>query len=79
MCKENLFPVREHAVALRLNRAMAEDGYRVRKARGQRAVLSVGQWYVMNTTYNIVTQTHVNLEELGREWNVLRDWETVAE
>jgi hypothetical protein len=78
MCSGNTITVSEHALLLRLNRAMAEDGYRVRKARGRRAELSVGQFYVINTTYNVMAGKDVDLEELAKEWGVLRDWEVLA-
>jgi len=71
--------VSEDALAKRLNRAMAEDGYRVRKTRGRWAGdwYNTGEWYIVDTTYNIVTYGNVDLEDLARE-NVLREWETVA-
>jgi hypothetical protein len=78
MNQEQSILVSEHAVALRLNRAMAEEGYKVRKARrASREGLLAGRWYLFSTTFNFILQDPIYLEELAREWDVLREWETV--
>jgi hypothetical protein len=62
----NVIQVSEHALLKRLNRAMAKEGYTVRKARGPRAELDVGRFYVVNTTFNVMAGKDVDLEDLAR-------------
>lgn len=70
--------VTENAVAKRISRALAKDGEVLRKTRGERARLDLGDYYVLNASRNYPTSTDVDLEALGRELGVLAEFETVA-
>ena len=77
-------PVTERALVMRINRQLAKDRERLGKNRsGSRGEFDFGTYYVIRFGYggsepstNII-QTHVDLEDLGRELNVLAQWEEV--
>lgn len=76
-------PVSERAVVQRINRAfLREDGppaRELKKTRGARAVLDMGDYYVLNTQLNVPVDDHVDPEDLARELGVLAEWEYVHE
>jgi hypothetical protein len=61
----------EDALIKRINRKLAPDGQQLRKARGQRAVLDVGEFYMHDRQRNIILQTNVDPEAYARELGVL--------
>jgi hypothetical protein len=79
--KERRVAVTERAIVQRINRKFVnEDGRPARelkKTRGARAVLDLGDYYVLNTRYNLVANgdRFVDVEELARKMGVLADWE----
>jgi len=68
-------PVTERALLQRVNRRLAKSGGVLRKALSPEPL---GAFFVVDTNRNIVANTHVDLEKLGRELGVLRSWEEVA-
>jgi transcriptional regulator of NAD metabolism len=63
----------------RINRKLGHNGERLCAARvGGRLESNVGRHYVLDMTRNVVIDTHVDLETLGRELRVLRPGESLG-
>ena len=72
--------ITENALVKRINRKLAHEGQALQKSRGANAVHSFGEWSVWDVAHNTtLAYTHVDLEQLGRELNVLREDEHLAE
>jgi hypothetical protein len=71
--------VSQRALIQRINRALAPDDMVLKTSRNERMRLDVGDWYVVNTRINGIVQPykHRDLEDIGRELGVLKDWERV--
>lgn len=78
MSNNNRLVVSERAVIQRINRKLRPDLQMLRKARGVRAVYDVGQFCVVDLRRNLVLHTHVDVEDLAHELEVLKPWEEVA-
>lgn len=76
--RERELPVTLCAVIRRINRKLAHDGRRLRTTRGNRWRSSLRNYYVVDVERNAIVQTHVNVEKLGRELDVLYGWERLA-
>ncbi len=74
--KKGKVPVSTRALMQRLNRAMWDDDRMVKATRGRRAFIDLGEYYVLDWRINGIVETHVDLEELGKEYEVLKDYET---
>lgn len=72
-------PISRHALTQRLNRALAKEDRQLKKSRGERARQDCGEYYVLDTTGNYIVEKDVDLETLGREWEVLQEWEELVE
>ena len=59
------------ALIARINRQLTKDSMLLRKTRGERAKLDLGEFYVHDYSYNIPNECHVDPEEYGRELGVL--------
>lgn len=60
------------ALILRINRRLAKDDQAVRKCREtSRDHNELGDYYVVNTSMNVIVAKQVDLEEYGRELGVL--------
>lgn len=70
-------PVSERALVQRLNRALHPDGEKIKKTRGGKAEQELGAYYVLNIRGNYVVGKDVDLEDFGRKYKVLADWEQV--
>ena len=71
--------VSEKVVVERINRALRPDGEQLRKTRGERARLDLGDYYVQDVRRNLALQTFVDVEALARELGVLAQYESVRE
>lgn len=71
--------VTPRALTQRIARALRRDGSILKKARSPRAVQNVGEFYVVDAAKNAITATHCDLEELGRELEVLAGYEALAD
>ncbi|HTV59602.1 MAG TPA: hypothetical protein VMJ93_12095 [Verrucomicrobiae bacterium] len=69
--------VTERALMQRINRKLHEEGRCVKKTRGERAWTELGACYVLDCEGNYIVEHHVDVEDLGRELEVLRDWEVL--
>lgn len=70
-------PVSERALIARINRKLKIDGQTLKKLRGDRWLNDLGRYYIVEN--NHVVQGDINLEEFGRELEVLRPWEKLTE
>jgi hypothetical protein len=71
-------PVSQRAIIQRINRKLAQKGERVKTTRGNRWRGTLGDFYIVNPNYNVISRMGVDLESLGRELGVLAGWEFVA-
>ncbi len=71
--------ITEDALYKRINRKLKKDTWAqaLKRARGERARHDLGDYYTLDISRNIVTDTRVNLEDLGKELGVLSPHETV--
>lgn len=65
------------AAIQRVNRKLDEE--KVHRSRSARARLDLGDFYTINTRYNVIGQKDVDLEALAREVGALKDYEEIAE
>jgi hypothetical protein len=58
------------ALEQRIRRALKRKGETLRRTRGERQEIDLGNYYVVDIQRNIIMQHHCNLEALGRELGV---------
>ena len=56
----------------RINRTLILDDQQIRAVRGGNLELGVGKFYLVDVRKNLITRTHIDLNELGLELGVLR-------
>lgn len=75
--------VTERAIIQRINRKfLAEDGppaREIKKTRGARAKIDLGDFYVLNTERNYIEAHDIDPEATAREMGVLAEWEYMVE
>jgi hypothetical protein len=73
--------VTEKALYQRINRKLNAVGRALKRTRGQRALIDLGQYYVLDVNINAVLYYYhdVNLEDFGRELGVLKPYEALEE
>ena len=72
-------PVTARALIQRINRALKPRDEMLKKARGARAQAEVGDYFVTDFRLNALVSSRVDIEALGRELKVLKDFEEVTE
>lgn len=72
------FEVSPAALEARIRRRLRREGERLCKTRGQRALLDLGEYYVVDYN-NIIVAWHCDLERLGRELGCLADHEALQQ
>jgi hypothetical protein len=77
--KRTRVPVTTRALLQRINRAFQGDDEILKKSRGMRAFLDVGEYYTVDVRRNSICRANVDPEKLGRELEVLAEWEYWAE
>lgn len=70
-------PVTEKALYQRINRKLAADGEKLKRARGANVETALGEYFVVDIYRNAVMHTHIDLEDYGRELDVLAEWEAL--
>lgn len=70
--------ITETALVKRINRKLAPDFEKLRKSRGAREQMGMGEYYVHDCKRNSVMATYVDPVRLGRELGVLQNRETVV-
>ena len=71
--------VSEAALKRRINRKLAKDGQALRTSRNWQMEMEAGHHYVVDFSHGGVIQSHVDLEDLGRELGVLKPYEYLAD
>jgi hypothetical protein len=77
--------VSERALIQRINRKIGGYdaktytawGERLHKTRGDRWWSDLGSFYTIDCNCNVIRDTHVNLEQYGREVGALATWEAL--
>ncbi len=72
-------PISERALIARINRKLKPEGEKLKTLRGERWFSDLGRYYTVDENRNAVRDTHVNLEDWGRELGVLKAWERLAD
>lgn len=72
-------PVSRVALVARVNRRLAENNEQLRASKGAAAKQEMGDYYIVNTQKNEMTNSNLDLEGLARELKCLQPWETLAE
>ena len=65
----------EQTVTVRLNRKLAVEGLRVRKARVGPSRDALGLYYITKIKTGDLVESHADLEELGRRFGTLKPFE----
>lgn len=73
--KRKRVPVSQRALVARIRRKLAKDGEYL-KANRSSDCPELGNWYCIGAN-NFVTSAHEDLEQLGREIDCLKDFETL--
>jgi len=66
------------ALIARINRSLAPDYLKLRKTRGQRANIDLGDYYVHDYFRSAVVDKFVDLESFARDIGVLKEYEVVS-
>lgn len=77
--KTKKVPVSRRAVIARINRKLARDDEQLRTTRGMQAFLDLGDYYTVDVRRNWIARKDVDLDALGRELGVLKDYEKLSE
>ena len=72
-------PVTMRALIQRINRKLHDDDEVLRKLRGDRGLVDLGRYYVVDWRLNSIVRTDVDPEDLAREIGVLKPYEAVVE
>ena len=72
-------PVSEKNLKRRINRKLAKDMEALRTSRNWQMEMEAGRYYVVDFSHGGVIQSHVDLEDLGREIGVLKPYENLAD
>lgn len=67
------------ALLARINRKLAHQSESVRVTRGTKWSAELGPFYQKDDNFNTIVGKHVNPVSLGRELEVLKPWERVAD
>jgi hypothetical protein len=74
--KKTLAPVSRKALVGRINRNLRKRDEMLRACRpGSRSYHDLGDYYIVNFSRNFVVSKNVDLEDFGREIEVLQKWE----
>lgn len=71
--------ISERALLQRLNRKLAGEKLIVKKARGEKLVREVGDYFLLDLHRNRIAEKHTDLAAMGRKRGVLAAWEVVGE
>lgn len=74
-----MLDIKSSTLVKRINRTLAVETQILRKTRGQRARLDLGDYYIHDRSRNLALDTYVDPESLGRELGVLNPHESVID
>ena len=69
--------VSKPALLARINRRLAQEDGKLKKVRGERARLDLGDYYVVDVNRNRIVATRVDPETFAREIGALKPYERV--
>jgi hypothetical protein len=75
--KKQKVPVSVAALKARINRNLKKSGEILKASRSAAAVQECGEFYVVNNA-NLMVQSDVDLEGLGRKLGVLKPYEAIS-
>ncbi len=70
-------PVTERALLQRINRHLRKQDHSLKKVRGERAWIDLGDFYLLDWQRNAIVQHHIDIEQKARELKVLAKWEVL--
>lgn len=74
----NKMPVKEWALIRRINRVLDKELKVLRKSRGDRWWSDLGDYYIVDYSSNFLVRAHIDLDDLGSELGVLKQWECLV-
>jgi hypothetical protein len=77
--KHGKVPVSRRAVEQRINRALAKNGEKLLRSRSNSMLATLGDYCIVDTEKNIISEHHVDLLDKARELEVLEQFETYDE
>ena len=69
--------VTESTLVKRINRRLRHRNEAVRKTRNEICRIEWGDFFYITTDTNFIIETHIDIEELGRELHVLAEYEAL--
>ena len=72
------YEVSESALVARINRALASEGRKLRRTRGERMRLDVGDYWIQDVARNLVVEKFCDLEQLAERYNALHPGEQLV-
>jgi phosphopantetheinyl transferase len=79
MVQAERVPVSLRALIQRINRKLRPQHQALHTHRGRQGRGYLGDYYVIDFNTNYIVAGHVNVEALGRELEVLQEWEYLIE
>jgi hypothetical protein len=79
MKTNNKVRVSSRALQQRIDRKLASDDLRLKKSRTARERLDLGEYWLLNTRFNVVSEKDVDLTALAKEYGALAAWEQLEE
>jgi hypothetical protein len=76
--RETKLEITEGALTQRINRKLRRNRQRLCAVRGAGAESNLGYHVILDTNRNVITETQVNLENLGRRLGVMEPWEALV-
>ena len=77
--KTNKVRVSSRALQQRIDRKLTSEDLRLKKSRTARERLDLGEYWLLNTRYNVVSGKDVDLTALAKEYDALAAWEQLEE
>ena len=77
--KEQRVPVSERALIARINRKLRADDEMLKTTRSKRAEFDLGRYYVIDVRGPNIVHDHIDLEDYGRELEVLKPYEALSD
>lgn len=77
--KKGKVAVTKKALIQRINRVLRKEDEAVRKSRGWRDIQNFGEYYILETSRNLVLHKDVDIEDLSRTLEVIRSHEQMED
>lgn len=72
-------PITQRALIQRINRVLARDGQQLKAYRGGKWESDLGRYYIVDLNRNRLLRGDVELDDLGRELDVIAGYEKLEE